>query len=126
MKISLMTLLVLLTACSTPGPDRVAPPADRIAAECALLTQAAAEMTLQGLAVHEGLSEGCPGTSARDTRPLPVQSASTRAANAAPLPAGLAAGSRAEAVFRRMITRGVPVTIATALVATDGFRRASR
>lgn len=86
-----------------------------------LLSEAARQMP----APHVGLTDGCPGTEARDTRPLAAQMASLRAANAAPLPAGIAPASRAETVFRRLITRGVPPEVATSLAATPEFRRAS-
>lgn len=126
-----LALLSLLAACA-PGLDPAAVPAarapaartsaDRIAAECALLAEAARQMT----APHPGLREGCPGTQARDTRPLPDQMASLRAANAAALPPGLAPASRAETVFRRLITRGVPPAIAAQLAGTPEFAVASR
>ena len=67
--------LILLAACAPVA--RPPAPVDRIAAECALLAQAAALMT----APHPGLREGCPGEGARDTRPLPAQMASLREAN---------------------------------------------
>lgn len=111
--------LILLAACAPVA--RPPAPVDRIAAECALLAQAAALMT----APHPGLREGCPGMEARDTRPLPAQMASLREANAAALPAGIAPGSRAETVFRRLITRGVPAGIAAGLTARPEFAQAS-
>lgn len=119
----LMPLLAVM-ACGAPLPPL--PSQDRLTAECSLLAQAGAAMTVAGLAVHRGLQEGCPGVSERDARPLPQQSASLRSANTAALPQGVAAGSRAETVFRRMITRGVPVTVAVRLVATEAFASASR
>ena len=94
---------------------------DRIAAECRLLASAATRMATQGLTVQEGLREGCPGVTAVDTRPLPAQTASLRAATAAGLPAGVQAGSRAEVVFRRMITRGVPPAISASLTNASDF-----
>ena len=126
MKILHLPLLALLAACSLAPPSRAPAPQDRIAAECALLAQAATQMAAAGQPAHDGLREGCPGVTARDTRPLAQQTASTRTAVAAPLPATVAAGSRAEIVFRRMITRGVPVPVASALTASDAFARASR
>ncbi|GAB4259090.1 MAG: hypothetical protein Kow0013_01500 [Pararhodobacter sp.] len=120
----LFPLLLLGAACTLTGPSTRAPSAeDRIAAECALLAEAALRM---GPLAHPGLREGCPGEAARDTRPLAVQTASLRAANQAALPAGVAPGSRGAAVFRRMITRGVPVPLAETLAATPAFAEASR
>ncbi|MCL4674582.1 MAG: hypothetical protein KJZ59_00765 [Pararhodobacter sp.] len=122
MTLSRLLPLVLVSACSLAQPERQATPADRLAAECRLLEAAAARME----APHAGLREGCPGETARDTRPLPAQTASLRAANAAPLPPGIDAGTRAETVFRRMITRGVPVALAATLVQSDDFAAATR
>lgn len=116
-----LALLLTLTACAPALPVAASRAVDRIAAECALLAQAARQMP----APHAGLSEGCPGTEARDTRPLPEQMASLRAATAAALPPGLAPASRAETVFRRLITRGVPPSIAAPLTSTPDFRRAA-
>ena len=124
----------LLAACAMPMTPRETPPADRIAAECRLLAlaaaqmgvQMAAQMDTQGTPAHDGLQEGCPGVTARDTRPLSRQTASLRAATAASLPATVAAGTRAETVFRRMITRGVPPAIAATLVTHQEFTTATR
>jgi hypothetical protein len=114
--------IALLSACSLALPERQPMPADRLAAECRLLETAAERMQTP----HDGLREGCPGVTDRDMRPLAAQTASLRAANAAPLPPGVAAGTRAETVFRRMITRGVPVDLATALAQGDSFAAAAR
>ncbi|WP_417601855.1 hypothetical protein, partial [Pararhodobacter oceanensis] len=84
------------------------------------------QMGAAGQPAHDGLAEGCPGVTATDSRPLSQQSAATRAAVAAALPAGVEAGSRAEVVFRRMITRGVPLSVATDLTTSDAFATASR
>jgi len=118
--------LCVLAACAPRAPTQpAAPPVDRLAAECRLLVEAAARMVAGGSAAHDGLTEGCPGSDARDTRPLAVQMDSLRAATAAPLPHGMQAGTRAETVFRRMITRGVPPTLATVLTETVDFRLAA-
>lgn len=122
--IARLALLLTLAACAPALPPVrpvALPAAERIAAECALLAEAARQMP----GPHPGLSEGCPGTEARDTRPLSEQLASLRAANAAPLPPGIAPASRAETVFRRLITRGVPAPLAASLTNTPDFRRAS-
>ncbi len=115
-----LSLVLLLAACAPAA--RTPAPVDRIAAECALLAQAAAQMA----APHPGLREGCPGVEARDSRPLPAQMASLREATAAPLPPGITPGTRAETVFRRLITRGVPAGIAAGLTARPEFAAASR
>ena len=135
-----LVLALALPACSMsglPGADGMAAgsqrpgrsgligqptPAQRITAECALLAEARRrEPTL-----HPGVAEGCPGVSARDMRPLAEQTASLRAANAAALPEGVAVGSRGEAVFRRMITRGVPAPLARTLSLDANFAEAAR
>jgi hypothetical protein len=126
MRILRLAPLVLVTACtlSVPRPD--AAPVDRLQAECTLLQSAAAMMAEQGSTPPDGLLQGCPGVTATDTRPLAQQTASLRAANAAPLPETLPAGSRAETVFRRMITRGVPPALATSLVTSAEFTAATQ
>ena len=115
--------LVVLSACVAVPRSAAAPdPAARLAAECALL----AEALHLAPDLHPGVTDGCPGTTARDIRPLPAQLASLRAAQAAALPPGIAPRTRADTVFRRMITRGVPVDIATALSGNPAFATASR
>lgn len=130
---SLLRLLPLipLAACTLSMPSvpdlRPEPTRDeRIVAECALLDAAAIRMAAAATPASPGLTEGCPGSTERDTRPLDAQTAALRAANAAPLPAGLEPGGRADQVFRRMITRGVPVAIATALAQEPVFAAAAR
>jgi hypothetical protein len=116
--------LFVLSACvAVPRASQMPDPAARLAAECALLAEAAQRM---GPDARPGLLEGCPGTTARDTRPLPQQLASLRAAQAAPLPAGIAPQTRADTVFRRLITRGVPVSIAISLSDDPRFQTAAR
>ena len=102
----------------TSAPD----PAARLAAECALL----AEARLRDASLHPGVTEGCPGSTARDTRPLPEQMTSLRAAQGAALPAGVAPGTRGDTVFRRMITRGVAPPLAAALTGDPRFAIAAR
>lgn len=126
MKLLYLTPLALFAACGLTTPQRDAAPVDRLAAECALLAQASDLMSSQGSLAPEGLRDGCPGVSARDIRPLAQQTASLRTANAANLPATVIAGTRAEIVFRRMITRGVPPEIAAALAASEEFTAATQ
>lgn len=119
--------LMMLSACMSglPSLPRAAsePSAqDRIVAECALLSLAEGQMS----APHAGLREGCPGVAARDTRALRAQTAALRRATSADLPDGVAPNSRAELIFRRMITRGVPVALARQLSATAEFQAAAR
>ena len=123
--------LVLLAACGLPdrsAPDQAPAPsaADRIAAECGLLARAGTMMEAAGQTAHPGLREGCPGVSAADNRDLDTQMASLRAATGAPLPPSLQAGTRAETVYRRMITRGVPVSLAGHLTGDPLFAIAAR
>lgn len=124
--------LLLLAACTfgrTPEPPPPPPEPtaeERVAAECRLYDIAAQEMTTLEIAVPAGLREGCPGETVRDTRPLAEQTAALRIASGAGLPPGVPAGDRAEVVFRRMITRGVPVEIAYLLAQEPAFREAAR
>jgi len=124
----LALLPLVLAACVSAAPAVPPPPTGpaRIAAECALLAQAASMMAAAGSPAHDGLSEGCPGTEARDTRPLSRQTASLREAGQAALPPAVTPGTRAEAVFRRMITRGVPVSLAIRLTEDPLFAEAAR
>ena len=115
-------VVLALAACANPAIRPDAGPADRIAAECALLAEARERMP----ALPAGSAEGCPGIAARDTRPLSAQVAALRAANAAVLPPGIEAGTRADTVFRRLITRGVSVALAAELATTPDFARATR
>lgn len=58
---------------------------------------------------------------------LRQMSDATRAANAATLPpAASALGPRADLIFRRMITRGVPVPVAEAMTTTPAFAAATQ
>ncbi|WP_127105487.1 hypothetical protein [Pararhodobacter zhoushanensis] len=132
MRIAFLLPLALAACTASPravpdgGPDPAPAPQDRIAAECALLDRAVTMLAANGTPAHDGLTEGCPGVAARDTRPLPEQLASLRAANAAALPPAMQAGTRAEAVYRRMITRGVPVSLALHLTSDPLFSAAAR
>ncbi len=127
---ALMFLPPLLAACATPvALTAPAPaPADRIAAECRLLERAQAETGARGLTVWTDVLVGCPGhEGARNAMTLAQASDATRAANAADAPQAVRAmGPRADMVFRRMITRGVPVSVAEAMVTTPEFAAAVR
>lgn len=119
---------LLLAACVSAGPRPEAEPtqAQRLDAECALLTRAVEMMAAAGTPAAPGLREGCPDERGIDSRPLTRQTASLREANATPLPPGLMPDSRAEVVFRRMITRGVPVSLAIHLTSDPIFAAAVR
>jgi len=120
-----LAVLPLLMACVAPAPPG-APLPDRIAAECRLLEAAQAETRARGLQTWPDVLAGCPGhPQARPAMDLPQMSAATRAANAARLPPGTA-GPRADLVFRRMITRGVPVVVAEAMTTRPEFAAAIR
>lgn len=120
--------LPLLAACAAPVAAPPPPPGNRIAAECRLLEAAQAETAARALRAWPDVLVGCPGhEGARDAMSLAQMTAATRAANAARLPDGARTlGPRADLVFRRMITRGVPVTVAEAMVARPEFAAASR
>lgn len=132
MRPALLLAALALSACAAPPPAPPPPPAaalpDRIAAECRLLEAAQAETRARGLAAWPDVLAGCPGhPEARAAMSLPQMSAATRAANAATLPpAARALGGRADLVFRRMVTRGVPVPVAEAMTARPEFAAAVR
>lgn len=112
-----------LAVRSVPEPSRQ----DRIAAECAVLEAAYQTALEQGNAAPPDIVVGCPGRETlRDTMPLRAQSEALRRANAAVLPAGIAAiGPRAEVIYRRMITRGVPESVAAGMAGGRLFRVAA-
>jgi hypothetical protein len=121
-----LALLLLLAACGAAPP---APPApmDRVAAECRLLQDAHDETRARGLTAWPDVLAGCPGQTAQPAMSLRQMSDATRAANAATLPAAARPlGPRADLIFRRMITRGVPLAVAEAMTATPAFAAAAR
>ena len=119
----LLLPLLLAAGCALGAPERPPTTDERIAAECSLLATAAQRM----VAPPPGLFEGCPGAEGvQDTRPVEVQTNSLRMASAAPLPQGVMAGTRAETVFRRMITRGVAPGLAAQLTGSPEFAAAIR
>ena len=120
--LSLALSACVSTATQTP---REASPDERIAAECALLSHAAGMMAAAGQPPHAGLTEGCPGVAETDARPIEAQMASLRLANSARLPVGLVAGTRGEEVHRRMLTRGVPISLAEHLITGPQFAAAA-
>ncbi len=121
-----LAIPLLLAACATaapappPGPG---PLAARIAAECRLLEAAQAETTARGLRAWPDVLTGCPGhAGAAPAMTMAQASDATRRANRATLPPAVAAaGARAETVYRRMITRGVPVEVAEAMTSSPEF-----
>jgi hypothetical protein len=125
-----LPLILTLAACAQAAPPPAAAPAlpDRIAAECRLLVAAQVETAARGLTAWPDVLAGCPGhPEARAAMTLPQMSAATRAASAAALPpAARALGPRADLVFRRMITRGVPPAVAEAMTARPEFAAAVR
>ena len=127
--IPLIVLPLLLAACAAVVPSQPArAPADRVATECRLLERAAMEAVQSGMAAPADILSGCPGHEAlRATMTMVEMSASTGAANAAVAPATVQAmGARADMVYRRMITRGVPEAIAREMVQTPEFAAAVR
>jgi hypothetical protein len=121
-----LPLPLVLAACATPVD--VPAPMDRVAAECRLLEVAHAETEARGLRAWPDVLVGCPGHEGeQNAMTLAQASDATRAANAATAPQAVRAlGARADVVFRRMITRGVPVAVAEAMVATPEFAAAAR
>lgn len=126
----LLLALPLLAACAAPAavPPPAPAPAARIAAECRLLEAASAETAARGLRAWPDVLVGCPGHEGlRDAMSLSQMTEATRAANAARLPDGARTfGPRADLVFRRMITRGVPLAVAEAMTARPEFAAAAR
>ena len=128
---SLAALPLLLAACAAPMAVPVAAPpsaTERMAAECRLLERAQEATAARGLRAWPDVLIGCPGhAEAENAMTLAQASEATRRANAAQLPEAVRAqGARAETVYRRMITRGVPVAVAESLAATPEFAEAAR
>jgi hypothetical protein len=127
---TLLILPLLLSACAAPvaAPPAAPAPADRIAAECRLLERAQAETTARGLRAWPDVLVGCPEHDGLgNAMTLAQASEATRRANAARPPEAVQArGARADMVYRRMITRGVPVGVAEAMAATPEFAAAVR
>lgn len=125
-----VVLLLSLAACAAAVTETAPPPpaGDRVAAECRLLEAAQAETRARGLRAWPDVLVGCPGHGIlRDAMSRPEMSAATRAANAATLPeAARVLGPRADLVYRRMITRGVPESVARAMTARPEFALAVR
>ncbi|MDP2086661.1 MAG: hypothetical protein Q8K20_15810 [Gemmobacter sp.] len=112
-------LVLMLAGCAVPVvvPGRVTVREDRagqILAECKVLEAAHAATRARLGSAPPDILVGCPGHEGlRDGMSLAAQSAALRAANAAPLPPAVAAsGVQGARIYRRMITRGVPETVA--------------
>ncbi len=126
----ILALPLLLCACAAPAvvppptPDR----ADRIAAECRLLERAQSETEARGLRVWPDVLVGCPSHAGLgNAMTLAQASEATRAANAARPPETVRTmGARADMVYRRMITRGVPVAVAETMAGMPEFAAAAR
>lgn len=93
-----------------------------------MLERAATEAAQRGMAAPPDILLGCPGHEAlRATMSMAQMSAATRTANAAEVPALVQAmGARADMVYRRMITRGVPEAVARDMAQTPEFAAAVR
>ncbi len=93
-----------------------------------MLERAQAETRARGLTDWPDVLVGCPGhEELREAMTLAQMSEATRTANATSAPPAVTAlGPRADAMFRRMITRGVPVVVAVAMTATPEFAAAAR
>ncbi|MCC5986718.1 MAG: hypothetical protein JJT95_03485 [Pararhodobacter sp.] len=111
-----------------PAATATADPAARIAAECAMLERAQAETAARGLRDWPDVLVDCPGHEGLTPAMTMAQASEvTRLANAAALPETLReAGPRADIVYRRMITRGVPLPVAEFMATTPEFAAALR
>ena len=124
-----LILVAALAACSAPlpgtGPAPVA--GGRLAAECRLLEAAHDRLQATGRPAPPDILVGCPGHEGlRDAMPLAAQSAALRRANAATLPAAVAAAAPlGPRVYRRMISRGVPESLAADLARGPVWRAAT-
>ena len=128
----MLAVVVVLAGCAVPVvvPGRVEVRTDRagqILAECKMLEAAHARVRATTGAAPPDILVGCPGHEGlRDAMPLAAQTAALRAATAAQPPAPVqAAGPQGERVWRRMITRGVPVAVANEVAKGPMFRAAA-
>lgn len=129
----LLALPLILAACATapitkaPHQSEPMSRATRIAAECALLLHARERLIATARPAPQDIVVGCAGfEAAKDEMPLKAQSAALRAANAATLPPEVQRlAPQGEVVYRRMISRGVPESLAAELAPSALFRTAA-
>ena len=124
-----LPVLFALSACTdTAQPPEVATPAfvsAKVTTVCALYERALAETKAALLPAPLDIVIGCPGrTSLRSQRSAFERAAAVRTANAAPVPATAGTSDYGKRLFQRMISRGVPVQVATRMTTTREFKRA--
>ena len=129
-----LALPVVLSACAAvvvvPGaPQRKSGDlASRVLLECRMLEEAQATLRARGQTAPSDIVVGCPGhEGVTDSMPLKAQTAALRTANAAQLPASVQRqGTEAARIYRRMITRGVPESLAQEIAQGERFAAAVR
>ena len=131
---SLLLLPLLLSACGAvvvvPGAPVSKPAAgraERVLAECLMLERAHQTLQERRQPAPADILVGCPGHEGkRDEMPLKAQSEALRRANAAELPPNVRAqGASAARIYRRMITRGVPESLAREMAEGQLFAAAA-
>lgn len=115
-------IVVALSAC-TPTPPTTSGSTSAVSAavatECALLERAYAATQASGQAALPDILVGCPGREGlRDSMGRFESASAFTRAGSAPVPAAAASSSVATGIFQRMIARGVPVDVATAMTST--------
>ncbi|WP_298857621.1 hypothetical protein [uncultured Sulfitobacter sp.] len=121
--------LILLAGCnSTSAPTMPTAPAEvsaKVTTVCALYERAYVETKAALLPAPLDIVIGCPGrTSLKSQMSRLENAAAFRRAAAAPLPAAASKSDVGKRLFQRMISRGVPVEVATRMTSTPEFSRA--
>lgn len=124
-----LPVFVALAGCNSTGaPTAPAAPAEitpKVATVCALYERAYTETKAALLPAPLDIVIGCPGrTSIRSQMSRLENAAAFRAAASAPLPPAASASDVGKRLFQRMISRGVPVNVATRMTRTPEFKRA--
>ena len=124
-----LPLLVALAGCNSTGtPTAQSTPAQvsqKVTTVCAMYERAYTETKAALLPAPIDIVIGCPGrTSLKSQRGRLERAAAVRTATAAPVPATAGSDEYGTRLFQRMISRGVPVVVATRMTRTPEFKRA--
>lgn len=124
-----LPLLIALAGCSDTGTSTAqATPAQvsqKVTTVCAMYERAYTETKAALLPAPIDIVIGCPGrTSLKSQRSRLERATAVRTATAAPVPAAAGPDEYGTRLFQRMISRGVPVVVATRMTRTPEFKRA--
>ena len=127
-KFAVPFLLALAGCNSTTAPITPVAPAEvsaKVTTVCALYERAYSETKAALLPAPLDIVIGCPGRTSLKSQMSRLENATAfRAATSAPLPPAASATEVGKRLFQRMISRGVPVSVATRMTKTPEFGRA--